>query len=214
MNTKMQSQRSWIACGVAAAVLLAVLSWFFVVRPEFSSTSSLKSQTADAEVANVVLMQKVNSLRKQNNKLGELTDQLAAKSLELPSDSSLQDYTRQLIAQAALSGVKLQSITAGAVALAGPAVGAKSVGNPAGKLFQIPVSVTTLGSLMANRALLKAIQDAGPRRSLLTSVQFTPSQSKVPNIDTFSTMTLQTVVFVAPQTPQAEAALEKQLGHK
>lgn len=214
MNTKMQSQRSWIACGVAAAVLLAMLSWFFVVRPEFSSTSSLKSQTADAEVANVVLMQKVNSLRKQNSKLGELTDQLAAKSLELPSDSSLQDYTRQLIAQAALSGVKLQSITAGAVALAGPAVRATSVGNPAGKLFQIPVSVTTLGSLMANRALLKAVQDAGPRRSLLTSVQFTPSQSKVPNIDTFSTMTLQTVVFVAPQTPEAEAALEKQLGHK
>jgi hypothetical protein len=165
-------------------------------------------------MANVVLAHKVSSLRKQNNELGTLTDQLAAKNLELPSDSSLQDYTRQLIAQAKLSGVSLESITAGAVALAGPTAGLMNVGNPAGKLFQIPVSVSTLGSLMANRALLKAIQDAGPRRSLVTSVQFTPNQSKVPNIDTSSTMTLQTVVFVAPQTPAAEAALEKQLGHK
>lgn len=214
MNTKMQSQRTWIAGGVVATLLLAALSWFFVVRPEVAGTSSLKTQTADVQVQNIVLAQKVTSLRKQNDKLPQLITQLAAKTQELPSDGSLQDYTRQLISQAALSGVKLQSITAGAVSLAGPTAGATSAGSPAGKLFQIPVSISALGSLTANRALLRAIQQAGPRRSLLTSVQFTPTQAKVPNIDTFSTMTLQLMVFVAPQTPAAEAALEKQLGHR
>jgi hypothetical protein len=218
MKGKVLSPRQWIAGGAVSAVLLAALGWFLLVSPELSSVSSLKSQTADVNLQNTTTEHKVTLLRKQNDQLATLTTTLSQKTEELPSDSSVQVYTRQLVAQAALSGVALTSITAGAPTISnGNAVASTAVAgaNPAGKLFAIPISITGQGSLAGQRALITAIQKAGPRRALVTSVQFAPSTAtKAQNIDASTQMTLQLSIFVAPQTPDAEAALEKQLAHK
>jgi len=220
MNGRMQSQRSWVISGIAVAVVIALGSWFFLINPERSSTNSLHSQAADTELQNDLLAAKVASLRKQNDKLDELNRTLATKLQGLPAEPEVQEYTRQLITQSALSQVSLAGIVAGSptVGSASLATGSAAVANPAGKLFTIPLSVTTFGSLQQQRNLLAAIQKVGPRRGLITAVEFTPVSgtkgASSSSVDTIDQMVTQISIFVAPQTPAEEAALEKQVaGH-
>jgi Tfp pilus assembly protein PilO len=214
---KVQSQRTWIAGGAVGAVAISALAWFGLVGPEFSSTSSLKNQTSDVQLQNIVLQQKVGQLRKQNDQIGSITDAYAKNVLSLPPENDLQDFLRQLNVQAALTKVRLDGVTAGGPSISradGAAAPAGQVA-AAGHLFSVPVSISTTGSLKAERAFLTAVQQVGPRRSLVTAVQFAPNPgSKILNIDTLNTMTLQVLVFVAPQTPAQELQMEKQLAGK
>lgn len=216
-----QSRRAWYAGGAFVALVLVALGWFAVIGPERASTSSIQNQTADAQSQNLALRSKVSSLQAQEKKLPILINQLAEVQQELPSDSGMSAYITQVMRQAQAAGVTLTSVTAGAptVVSAGTATSAP-VANPAGHLFSIPVNLVGDGSLAQQRALLAAIQGAGPRRSLITSVGYTPIAPKtgaapvIQSIDLHTTMSLKLQVFVAPQSPADEAALKQQLAAK
>ena len=218
MTATMHSQRNWVAGGTIGAVAIAAMSWFFLISPERSDTSSLNSQTADVQLSNDMLTHKVSDLRKQDDHIAELRQQLATRSAELPAGADVQDYTRQLVSQAALAHVTLSSIVAGSPSIAnagGTTSAAGTTVSAAGKLFAIPISVTSTGTLEANRSLIRAIQKVGPRRALVTSAQFAPAGGgKVQNIDTVSAMTLQVQIFVAPQIPADEKELLNQINGK
>ena len=214
-----QSRRTWIVGGAAGAVALIAMSWLGLIGPELASTSSLKNQTSDAQTQNFVLRSKVTTLQAQDKKLPALKRQLAALEKQLPSDSGMSSYIRQVMKQADSAGVTLTSVTAGSptVAVVGGGVATVQVASPAGHLFSIPVNIVGDGSLTQQRALLKAIQNNGPRRALLTSVAFSPPDESgsggntIQSIDRSDIMTLQLQVFVAPQTPADEAALKQQI---
>ncbi|MDQ2836224.1 MAG: hypothetical protein M3Y42_14925 [Actinomycetota bacterium] len=216
MSELRQSRRAWYAGGAAAAAALIALGWFVVIGPETASTASIKNQTADAATQNLVLRGKVSSLKAQDKKLPTLLSQLAEVQRELPSGSGMSAYLTQVMAQAQAAGVTLTSVTAGAptVVTSGTAASA-IVANPAGHLFSIPVNLVGDGSLAQQRKLLTAIQTAGPRRSLVISVGYTPvtaatsGGSAVQSIDVHTTMSVKLQVFVAPQSPADEAALKQ-----
>jgi hypothetical protein len=216
MNSKAQSAKVWIGGGAAGLVVVALLGWFAVISPQLSSTSAIKDQTASVEMQNVVLEGKVSKLRNQNDQLKSLTTTLDRAQQELPSDSGLPDYTRQLIQQANTTGVTLGGISAGAptaVLSSGATASSGAVNGPAGHLFSIPINLVSSGTLPQNRAFLKAIQSVGPRRALVTAAQFAPGTtgSATPAAVGQVNMTLQLLVYVAPQTPADEAALQRQL---
>lgn len=120
---------------------------------------------------------------------------------------------------------------AGANAGSSPgAAGGATAGGPAGKLFAIPVTVITTGSLAQQRAFLTAVR-AGPRASVVTATRLGPgstaagaagaggaaagaSAGSAGSIERTSEMTTQLTVFVAPQTPAATAELTRQLTAK
>ncbi len=123
---------------------------------------------------------------------------------------------------------------AGAGAGSSPgAAGGATAGGPAGKLFAIPVTVITTGSLAQQRAFLTAVR-AGPRASVVTATRLGPgstaagaagaagaggaaagaSAGSAGSIERTSEMTTQLTVFVAPQTPAATAELTRQLTAK
>ena len=217
-----QSRRAWYAGGAAGALVVVAIGWFGVIGPELSSTSSTKTQTADAQMQNIALQGKVRALKEQDKKLPTLVRQLAEVQQELPAGSGMSAYITQVMKQADAAGVTLTSVTAGAptVVTAGTAATSAPVTNPAGHLFSIPVNLVGEGSLAQQRKLLAAIQTAGPRRSLVTSVGYTPvsasgsGTSSVQSIDARTTMSLKLQVFVAPQSPADEAALKEQLSIK
>lgn len=110
------------------------------------------------------------------------------------------------------------------------AAGGATAGGPAGKLFAIPVTVITTGSLAQQRAFLTAVR-AGPRASVVTATRLGPgstaagaagagvaaagaSAGSAGSIERTSEMTTQLTVFVAPQTPAATAELTRQLTAK
>jgi hypothetical protein len=120
---------------------------------------------------------------------------------------------------------------AGGSAGSSPGVaGGATAGGPAGKLFAIPVTVITTGSLAQQRAFLTAVR-AGPRASVVTATRLGPgstaagaggaggaaagaSAGSAGSIERTSEMTTQLTVFVAPQTPAATAELTRQLTAK
>ena len=219
-----QSRRTWIAGGAVGAIALIALGWLGLIGPELASTSSLKNQTADAQTQNFVLRSKVTTLQAQDKKLPALKQQLAALQRELPPDSGMPTYIKQVMQQADAAGVVLTSITAGtpvSAALNGVAASTLPIASPAGHLFSIPVNVVGDGSLAQQRALIKSIQNNGPRRALLTSVAFglpddvaAGDPDKIQTIDPGNVMTIQLQVFVAPQSPADEALLKQQIAGK
>lgn len=216
-----QSRRAWYAGGAAITLVLITLGWFAVIGPKRASTSSIQNQTADAQTENIALRSKVSSLQAQDKKLPLLIAQLAQIQKELPAGSGMPALITQVMQQAQAAGVTLTSVTAGTpTVVTGTAAAPAPVANPAGHLFSIPVNLVGDGSLAQQRALLAAIQTVGPRRSLITSVGYTPVTPKtgaaplIQSIDLHTTMSVKMQVFVAPQSPADEAALKQQLSSK
>jgi hypothetical protein len=208
----------WMYGGVVGCVLLAIIAWFAFVSPALSHVSSVKSQTSQARQQNDVLRAKIAHLRQVDAGIAGLRAQVGQERQALPTVDGLPAFTRQLQAQAAAVHVVLTSISAGTPAVVGsgaatapaPAVGTAT--NAAGKLYSIPVTLVTNGSLGPQRSILNQVQAIGPRRALVTSVNFSPgSTATTTSIDNNVTMTVQMLIFVAPQSPAAEAQLKKQL---
>jgi hypothetical protein len=215
----LQDRRAWLCGGAVAAVLITAVSWFMVISPERSSTTSLGTQTEDAQLQNALTQAKLTKLRLQADSVGKLHAQLASALEALPKASGLPAFTRQLSAQAATAHVAVTSISIGAitaVAADGTAVvpgattattapgattpsGTTTPATATGGVFAIPVTVVSSGSFAHELAFLKAIQTLGPRRALVTSTQFAPGTGAVTAaLDTATTATAQLTVFSAP----------------
>lgn len=209
-----QDRRTWLGAGSALAVLLVAMSWFLVISPMRSDTASLQSQQTAAEQNNAQLSQELVALKARKDDLASLRADLKAAVDGLPTDSGLPELTRQVSRQAVTSGVAVQSITVGAVTSAVP--GATTPGaTPAGRLFAIPVTITSAGTAKHQFAFLKALEQVGPRRVLVISTQIGPGpDSAAAAIDTSSTLTAVLRLFSAPLTPAGQAQLDRLIAGK
>jgi HPt (histidine-containing phosphotransfer) domain-containing protein len=211
-----QSEKTWIAGGLAGAVILAAAAWFGAINPQLSSASALRSARTDAETQNMVLLVKTNKLRSDSLNLNDLSTQLAKRLKQLPTDSNYPELTAQLYTQAAASHVSLSSISIGAATvLNGAAAGAatsRAPGNPAGRIFTVPVAVVSSGTLAAQKRFLDLVQHSGPRAALVTTTKILPGANQQgSSVVAGSSMTTSFTIFVAPQSPAVAAQLAKQL---
>lgn len=215
-GTRSQLERLWLAGGVLVVVLTAVLAWFMVVNPKLSEASDADARTADAQTANLALNARVQKLRAQTDALSTIQGALRTVREALPTSADIDVFTRQVSADATRAGVTVTSIVAATpvpVSGTGKAVSGNGVAaqNVAGQLFSIHVSVVTDGPAAAQQTFLRAMQD-GARVALVTAVSVAPSSTgSVTLHGSRSTMTVEMNVFVAPQSPEAEEALQKQL---
>lgn len=106
--------------------------------------------------------------------------------------------------------------------------GTSAASGIAGKLFQVPLTVTTSGTLAAQRAFLTAIQQLGSRAALVGATTVNAGAAEggsagpasgtgktgASSIDGGSTMTTNLTVFVAPQTATTAAELTKLLASR
>jgi hypothetical protein len=210
-----QSEKAWIAGGLASAVVLAAAAWFGAIHPQLSSASTLTSQRSNAEAQNTVLLVKTNRLRSDSKNVSDLSAQLGKRLKQLPTDSSYPELTAQLYAQAAASHVSLSSIAIGAatVATGGPAgTAVRAPTSPAGSIYTVPVSIVSAGTLAAQRQFLDLVQNSGPRTVLVGATKILPNaDQRGSSIVGGASMTTDFTVFVAPQSPAVAAQLAKQL---
>lgn len=212
-----ENEKTWIAGGIAGAVLLTAVAWFGAISPQRSSAADLHSQRADAETENTVLLVKTNRLRTDSKNLRQLSEQLADRLDKLPLDSDFSGLTVQLNRQAAASHVELTSIVIGTAAVAngaasGAAGSASAPSTPAGSIFAVPLTVVSSGSLASQKAFLSQLQQVGPRLALVTSTKLVPAAAENgKSIDPGSSMTTAFNAFVAPQSAEVAAQLAKQL---
>ncbi|UQX89546.1 hypothetical protein M6D93_05935 [Jatrophihabitans telluris] len=210
-----QDRRLWLGGGVLAAVLLVAASWFLLISPTMSDTSSLKSQTTDGELQSTVLSGKLAKLKQQKDGIAALQSQLAGSLLALPTDSGLPALTRQLTQQAKNNGVVLGSIVVTGVSRTSPN-GGSIVGagtgsaSAAGGLYAIPVSVVVGGAVKNELAFLHSIQFDGPRTALVNATSFMPlAGTSSATLDRGAALTVQLTVYSAPKSPLQEKQLQQ-----
>lgn len=194
-----RKDRVWIVVGVLASVVVIALSWLFFINPQLGDKSAAEQQTADAQVQNAVLQQKINKLRQDAANSASLQAQLDQARDALPTAHDLDEFTRQLTAQAQKSGVTVVSITpaspvqvqgqtapapttdadtdTGGNAATTTAPAAPTSTGPAGQLYAIQVTLITDGTVEKQQALLTAIQTEGPRAALVLSSKLAPDQA-------------------------------------
>ena len=206
----LKSDRFWMLGGVLAAIVVAALAWFLAVGPELSHASSLESQTTDAQDQNAALQVNIHKLQQQNSDMTALTAALQKARTALPVDIDIAAYTKQLTDYAASNHVQVVGLSASAPVSAllkpGQPV-TPAAGAAAGQLFALPLTVIVKGSPADDLKYLTAVQ-TGPRAGLVTSTQLAANAATTGN---FTQLTIQLQVFVAPQTPDAVAELQKQL---
>lgn len=230
MTERSGAERAWLAGGVLAVGFAVVISWFTVVHPELSKASGTRGEVASTQDANMFLQHRVVALRAQSQQLNSLAGQLRAAGAALPSTASIDEFTRQLSSYAHAGHVTITSITAGNPSLAGtsgapvapstdstsaaPAPDAASAtGTPGttamvGQTYSIEVTVVSSGSATDQQSFLHTLQH-GPRAAFVTSAALAPPQGGASSGS--ATLTTQLQVFVQPQSPQDQAALQKLL---
>jgi Tfp pilus assembly protein PilO len=213
---KLSDTRVWIAGSAGVALVVALLGWFAFIGPTLSDSSALRQQTATAQQVNSKLRADIETLKAQRTGLPALVNKLTHARLQLPVTDALPSFARSANAHARATHIALTSMTVGSVipvdASGGLATTTAQVGNPAGHLFAIPVTIVSNGPYNNQLRFLAGLQKLGPRVVLITGARFAPSdQATLPDLDQQSSLTTSMSVFVAPLTPQQNEQLAKQL---
>ncbi len=206
--------QKWIGGGLAAAVVIAAAGWFLLISPELSAADDAQTQLADAQTQNVVLQNRLNSLREKASHTDELQAELQSALAAVPPRHDVEGFTRQLTLFAQNAGVTVTSIAPSSPAqVALPESAAPSsettaseapssdsssesaapttstAPGAAGNLYAITVTVVTTGSMSGQREFLSAIEKQGERRALVTSTAFSPITESEASADAVTTAT-------------------------
>lgn len=213
-----RDKRWWLGGGAVVAVAILLLGWFLVITPELSAAAANRDQAEGARTQNFVLESKNARLKAQNDQVAALRSGLRAALAQLPYDSGLPEFTRQVSAQATENAMLLTSVTVGEATPVAPATAEDSDASTAGTsasstaLMAIPITLVATGVGSSQQAFLAALQVTGPRRALVTAVQVVPiGGAESVGVDAESTLTVQLTVFSAPMDATAQAELEKLL---
>ena len=193
-------ERLWLRGGAFAAFILLLVGYFFLISPQRSDTSSLKSQVSGAQQQNAVLQARIEALRQQNTNLAKYQAQYAQARLALPASSGVSDFLRSLQSLGNATLTDVESLTVGtptnvtpsgpqsSAPGAAPSTGASSPtpapttqtatpGNgtgvstgASGAIFALPITADVTGSPAALGKFLDQLQRVQPRAVLITQV--------------------------------------------
>jgi len=194
MTERSQNSKLWLGLGVVLTLLMVVPTYLLVISPHRATTSGLETDTEAVAMQNTALAAKAAVLREKDENRAELTQNLATALSELPWETKLPEFSRQLTRHASNRGVEVTGISIGSSASTPgqPAEGA----NPATTVRAIQVTVVTTGTALEQLFFLRDVQQIGPRRALVTTTSLVPTDTGT--IEESSTMTTQLVVFSAP----------------
>jgi Tfp pilus assembly protein PilO len=173
--------------------VILVAAWFLAINPMLSAAADLRNQTSQVQQRNQVLQTQLTKLKADFAKLPQYKDQLTALRAQIPTDAELSAYLLQIDAIATARSVTVTALAPGAPEAfvgAAPAAAAATAPSPtatpapagasgtqagaAGAVpagfYDIPISMTVVGSYDASQAFLSDLQNATPRLFLVTSV--------------------------------------------
>ena len=109
----MTNTRWWIAGAVLAMALTVTLGWMLGIDPRLTEAQAADDERVGVETLNATYEQTLVDLKKLDEDLPALTQQLNELEAALPPDAQVSTLLGQLNALAAESGIELTSITAG-----------------------------------------------------------------------------------------------------
>ncbi len=162
MGTR-HADRLWIFGGVAVVLVLAVISWFFVISPKYAEADTVRTEAADTELKISQLRKRIAELEKDRARLPEFRRTLERNRNALPADSGVPDFLRQL----QRSGDALD-VTVGGINVSAPALATGFT-----SVYALPMTLTAEGDPDDLGSFLRQLQDSQPRAVLIDSANLT-----------------------------------------
>ena len=162
MGTR-HADRLWIFGGAAVVLVLAVISWFFVISPKYAEADTVRTEAADTEMKIVQLRKRIAELEKDRARLPEFKRTLERNRNALPADSGVPDFLRQLQA----SGDAL-SVEVGGVNVSAPQLVSGFT-----TVYALPMTLTAEGTPDNLGSFLRQLQESQPRAVLIDSANMT-----------------------------------------
>lgn len=224
LRARTATERWWRLGGAAAALLVVLVAWTFLIGPQRSQTADVVAQGDAARDHNAQLSRRIDALRADNRTLSAYQAAFRSAQLALPADTGIPDLLRSLQTMGTATHTDVSLLNAAPpapVVAAAPATGTPSpssspsgsaasttstagtAGTPAADVYSMAVSVDVTGSAAALEAFLTRLQTGQPRAVLITQVTeggpgaVGAAGAPVPSGATSLQLTMQ--VFVAPQ---------------
>jgi Tfp pilus assembly protein PilO len=188
--------RIWLLGGVVVTVLLAAISWFFVIHPRRVDTDAVRQQTADETIQLTKLRHQLADLDAKKKQLTALRAKLAAYQLALPPENttpaknSQAAFLNQLQAYGVAENVDISSLTVGTPV--------KSESVPAAKT--VPITLVLGGNIDDISQFLLRMQNLQGRAVLVTSISQTADQDPDGNVLNTVSVNLALTAFVTTNT--------------
>lgn len=109
----MTTTRWWTAGAILVMAVIVASGWFLGISPKLAEVQAADDERVGVETLNATYAQTLVKLKKLDEDLPALTQQLDELEAALPPDAQVSTLLGQLNALAAESGVELTSITAG-----------------------------------------------------------------------------------------------------
>jgi Tfp pilus assembly protein PilO len=197
MRTRLRGQdRLWAAAGAVAALVLAAISWVFLISPQNSETEGLRAEIDQVNDRVVVLQARLAQLRKENQGLDLRKAELAAQRRALPTSTALSDFLREMQTASERAGVTVTAVNAGAAGTT------RAAGT---EIHVLPVTLTVTGGADGQIAFLDQLQQVQPRAVLIIGTNLVPADTSN-SLSGSVTMTLSIQIFVAVQPATAPSA--------
>jgi cytoskeletal protein RodZ len=218
---KSPKEKLWLAGSGIAALLIAVIGWFFLISPQRQQTSDVEGQTQGAQLANTSLQSRISALSEENAKKASYQHAYDAAQEALPTSSDPASFLRIMHATADKTSTNLTALTIGTpqtITAPVPATPASpsstssssSPSTPTGAtgsgVYSIQITTGVTGSNPNLYAFLTQLQDVQPRAVLITNLTAgrngdgTDSNSKGS-----SALQLTMQMFVLPETSAVAA---------
>lgn len=173
---ELQTPRATTCIGIVALLLIAAVSWTFVIGPEVSRLSTVRTQIQDTRDQNDVLGVQLARLVKQSRDLEDVRRTAEALAAKFPPTADQPGLFEAVTEAAVDAGIGAGGVTT--LAPSPPAVGGDvAAGGPAqpagrGQLARQAVSISIEGSYKETLRLLDNLEQM-PRAYLVTSVSVT-----------------------------------------
>jgi len=195
--------------GMVVMVVLALVSWFFLLSPRMATAADIADQQTQAEAVNAKSSKEIALLTKMKAGLLQERAIAAALAVKFPATADQPTLFRQIVAAAAKAGIGEKNVTSvgpAAPVLGSPSSGAKLPGAGAaagakgdgGAMASMAVSFNAKGTLAQMVAMLQSLEDL-PRSYLIKNVDLASGET-----DSF-TMTVEGDMFMYRAVPDPDA---------
>jgi Tfp pilus assembly protein PilO len=192
------SAKTWVISTVFLSVLLLVAAWLLAVQPVMARAAEDTVQAQQSRDQNALLELEIAKLTEQQTHLPEYQAQLAALRLQIPSGTDPAGISRELPALAAAAGLTIlavqPSVPESFVPPAAPAVNtdsataepvegtddaaAAAASEVVPGFYQVPVTITSLGTYEASVAFLRGVQESASRLYLVSAINATTQDAE------------------------------------
>lgn len=104
--------RLWIAMGVAASLLLALVGWIFVVGPQRAKAADTWGDLTSAQAQSARFRSANSALAREAETIADERAALAVKRQLLPESDALESLVRSFAGIASTTGVTVEEVTA------------------------------------------------------------------------------------------------------